>query len=103
MPYAGGKKVLDSFYTLDQVFWQQFDRGAQAACGALGLEHIRLVDNSDVNVQLSGFENAPTQGINMAIARLGRLVLRSGGSAWTTRYGGPTYGAMLPEHATGHQ
>ena len=68
MSYAGGKKVLDSFYTLDQVFWQQWDRGAQAACAALGLEHIRLVDNSDVNVQISGFENAPTQEINMAIS-----------------------------------
>jgi len=68
MPYAGGKKVLDSFYTLDQVFWQQWDRGAQAACAALGLEHIRLVDNSDVNVQISGFENAPTQEINMAVS-----------------------------------
>jgi hypothetical protein len=46
----------------------RWDRGAQAACAALGLEHIRLVDNSDVNVQISGFENAPTQDINMAIS-----------------------------------
>jgi len=67
IPHAAGVKLMDEFYTLDQVYWQLWDKGASAACAALGLTHIRVVDNSDVGTQIAAFENAPTQDIHMAI------------------------------------
>lgn len=55
---------LDSFYTLNNDYWQGWDRGSREACAKLNMEYQRVVDEFNVSVQQSAIENAPTLGVN---------------------------------------
>lgn len=55
---------MDSFYTLNNDYFNQMDSGANAAASVLNITETRELNNGDVNVQKSHVENAPNLGIN---------------------------------------
>jgi ribose transport system substrate-binding protein len=55
---------MDSFYTLNNDYFNQMDAGANAAATVLNITETRELNNGDVNVQKSHVENAPNLGIN---------------------------------------
>ena len=55
---------MDSFYTLNNDYFNQMDAGANAAAAILNITETRELNNGDVNVQKSHVENAPNLGIN---------------------------------------
>lgn len=55
---------MDSFYTLNNDYFNQMDHGAGQAAAVLNIEESRELNNGDVNVQKSHVENAPNLGIN---------------------------------------
>ncbi|RUY32322.1 hypothetical protein EN981_30990, partial [Mesorhizobium sp. M7A.F.Ca.CA.001.13.2.1] len=55
---------MDSFYTLNNDYFNQMDSGAGQAAAVLNIAESRELNNGDVNVQKSHVENAPNLGID---------------------------------------
>jgi ribose transport system substrate-binding protein len=63
-PLATPRKFMDSFYTLNNDYFNEMDQGTTAAAGALNITESREINNADVNVQKGHVENAPNLGID---------------------------------------
>jgi ribose transport system substrate-binding protein len=63
-PLATPRKFMDSFYTLNNDYFNEMDQGATAAAAALNITESREINNADVNVQKGHVENAPNLGID---------------------------------------
>ncbi len=57
------RQMLNSFYTLNNIYFYNYDQGAREAAEALNIDLQRVVDEFDISVQTAAFENAPTLGI----------------------------------------
>lgn len=57
------RTVLDSFYTLDNDYFQGWDRASREMCAVYNLERDRQVDNSSVDALRGIFEAAVTRQI----------------------------------------
>ncbi len=57
-------KFMDSFYTLNNDYFNEMDMGAIQAAATLNIKESREINNADVNVQKSHVENAPDLGID---------------------------------------
>ncbi|MDQ0381281.1 sugar ABC transporter substrate-binding protein [Amycolatopsis thermophila] len=56
-------RMIDSFYTLDNDYFQGWAKGSAAAASMFLLSRDQEVDNSNVDTLKSVFESAPTKGI----------------------------------------
>jgi ribose transport system substrate-binding protein len=63
-PLSTPRKFMDSFYTLNNDYFNEIDQGATAAAAALNITESREINNADVNVQKGHVENAPNLGID---------------------------------------
>ena len=57
------RHMLNSFYTLNNIYFFNYDQGAREAAEALNIDLQRVVDEFDISVQTAAFENAPALGI----------------------------------------
>ena len=57
-------KFMDSFYTLNNDYFNEMDQGAMQAAAALNIKETREINNADVNVQKGHVENAPNIGVD---------------------------------------
>ena len=55
---------MDSFYTLNNDYFNEMDQGATQAAAKLNITESREINNADVNVQKGHIENAPNLGID---------------------------------------
>ncbi|WP_426323237.1 sugar ABC transporter substrate-binding protein [Microbacterium sp. E-13] len=56
--------VLNSYFTLDNVYYDAYNKGSQAAMGDLNLKYFQAVSNNDPNAQLSQLSSVGLQGIS---------------------------------------
>src|SRR5580692_11043179 len=63
-PLATPRKFMDSFYTLNNDYFNEMDQGATQAAAKLNITESREINNADVNVQKGHIENAPNLGID---------------------------------------
>jgi ribose transport system substrate-binding protein len=63
-PLATKRKFMDSFYTLNNDYFNAVDQGATLAAEHLNITQSREINNGDVNVQKGHVENAPNLGID---------------------------------------
>jgi ribose transport system substrate-binding protein len=63
-PLATRRKFMDSFYTLNNDYFNACDQGATLAAERLNIAESREINNGDVNVQKGHVENAPNLGID---------------------------------------
>ncbi|MBN9023748.1 MAG: sugar ABC transporter substrate-binding protein [Rhizobiales bacterium] len=61
---ANPHNFMNSFYTLNNDYFNQMDQGAGQAAAALNITESREINNGDVNVQKAHVENAPNLGID---------------------------------------
>ena len=61
---ATRRKFMDSFYTLNNDYFNEMDQGATQAAEVLNIAESREINNGDVNVQKGHVENAPNLGID---------------------------------------
>ncbi len=62
-PRSQGFRMIDSFYTLDNDYFQGWAKGSEAAAAILGMTREQQVDNSNVDTLKSVFESAVTSDI----------------------------------------
>jgi ribose transport system substrate-binding protein len=65
---AGGpldvrRTMLNSFYTLNNIYFFNYDQGAREAAEVLNIDLHRVIDEFDISVQTAAFENAPSLGV----------------------------------------
>lgn len=73
-PLQTPHNFMDSFYTLNNDYFNAMNRGARAAAAKLNITSSREINNGDVNIQKSHVENAPNlniDGITMVAASEG--------------------------------
>lgn len=58
------RKFMDSFYTLNNDYFNEMDQGATLAASKLNIAETREINNADVNVQKGHVENAPNLGVD---------------------------------------
>lgn len=102
-PRAKGFRMIDSFYTLDNDYFQGWAKGSAGAASILGMTRDQQVDNSNVDTLKSVFESAvtsKTQGIStlpntaaaspeiIGIAQAAKIYVSSNWSnaAWNTPF-----------------
>ena len=56
-PRGKGYQMIDSFYTLDNDYFQGWAKGSEAAAAILGMTRSQQVDNSNVDTLKSVFES----------------------------------------------
>jgi ribose transport system substrate-binding protein len=62
---AEGYNILNSYFTLDNVYYSAYDKGSKAAMKKFGkLSYHQAVSNNDDSTQLSQLSAAGSQGIN---------------------------------------
>ena len=61
---ANKHNFMNSFYTLNNDYFNQMDQGAGQAAAVLNISKSREINNGDVNVQKAHVENAPNLGID---------------------------------------
>ena len=62
-PRTARYPIIDSFYTLDNDYFQGWAKGSAAAAAMFLMPRDQQVDNSNVDTLKSVFESAPTKGI----------------------------------------
>lgn len=60
-----GHSVLTQFPTLDNVYWQGWNSGAEAAAQSLGIPFDTMTYSDSIEQQLSSIEGAGAQGVDM--------------------------------------
>jgi ribose transport system substrate-binding protein len=62
-PRNAGYRMIDSFYTLDNDYFQGWAKGSAGAAAMFLMSRDQAVDNSNVDTLKSVFESAPTKGV----------------------------------------
>lgn len=63
---AGGEEehnILNSYFTLDNVYYDAYNKGSRAAMGQFSFKYHQAVSNNDASAQLSQLKSAELQGI----------------------------------------